>query len=164
MEQAEQINTQETVVDEKKIIDQVFKEKETYQQANKNQRAEINEIYEAYSGRIDDNKDTSKSQEVIAKLRTETAYIVPSIFSGNPEIEVEGIGEEDKTIAQVFEKIINFRLQTIQQSYERIEAWVKQSAVFGTSIMKVCWKFETKQNEDGTETPTKDEPYLRLFL
>jgi len=158
----EETQVETTQTSEAQIIKTLFKEKETYQQASKNHRAEINDIYESYSGRLTDNKDTSKSQESICKLRTETAYIVPSIFSGQPEIEVEGVGEEDKTIAQVFEKIINFRMETIPQAYEKIEAWVKQSCVFGTSLLKVCWKFETKQNKDGTETPVKDEPDLEV--
>lgn len=163
MEQTQVEQTQETPqVDEQKIIDTLFKERDTYKQANKQQRSDVNEIYEAYCGRMTDAKDTSKSQESTQKLRTEVAYIVPSIFSGQPEIEVEGIGEEDKTIAQVFEKIINFRMETIPQAYEKIEAWVKQSAVFGTSVLKVCWKFEEKDNGDGTTTPSKDEPDLEI--
>ena len=78
---------------DKAIIDVLFKEKDSYQQSSREQRAEINEIYQAYAGEITDPKDKSKSQEKIMKLRTETSYIVPSIFSGSPEIEVEAIGE-----------------------------------------------------------------------
>lgn len=156
----------EPVVDADQIIKTLFKEKETYQSANKQQRSDINEIYEAYCGRMEDGKDQSKSKESTQKLRTETAYVVPSIFSGQPEIEVEGVGEEDQTIAGILEKIINFRLETIPQCYEKIESWVKQSAVFGTSLMKVCWKFETKEQTDETgqtfQTPVKDEPDLEV--
>lgn len=145
-------------VDEKVIVDALFKERDTYQQASTQQRADINDIYKAYVGEIDDVKDRSKSQEKITKLRTETNYIVPSIFSGSPEIEVEAVGEEDKDLAYVGEKIINYRFQTIPQAYEKIEAWVKQSVVFGTSLLRVIWVFETKDNGDGTKTPIKDEP------
>lgn len=150
------------VVDAKNIIDTLFKERDNYQQSNQNQRATINEIYQAYVGEMNDPKDRSKSQEKITKLRTETSYIVPSIFSGQPELEVEMIGEEDKDFADVAEQIVNFRLTNIPQAYEKIEAWVKQSVVFGTSLMNVFWRFVMKDNGDGTQTPTKDEPDLAV--
>lgn len=145
---------------EKDIIDTFFSERDNYQQANRSQRDEFNEIYQAYIGEMRDVKDTSKSQEKIMKLRTEVNYIVPSIFSGQPEIEVEEVGEEDKDLAFIGEQIINYRLNTIPQAYEKIESWVKQSVVFGTSIIKVLWNFKTKDNGDGTMTPVKDEPAL----
>lgn len=156
---------------DKAIIDVLFKEKDSYQQSSREQRAEINEIYQAYAGEITDPKDRSKSQEKIMKLRTETSYIVPSIFSGSPEIEVEAIGEEDKDLAQVGEEIINYRLNTIPQAYEKIEAWVKQAVVFGTSLLNVVWKFETEEKEeigkDGKvskyKTPISDEPDLMVY-
>lgn len=150
----------------KSIIDQLFREKDNYQQSSREQRSEINEIYRAYSGEITDPKDRSKSQEKIMKLRTETSYIVPSIFSGSPELEVEAIGEEDKDLAQVGEEIINHDLSTIPQAYEKIEAWVKQSVVFGTSLLNVVWRFETElKEEDGKKykIPVKDEPDFEVL-
>ena len=152
----------EAVADEKSIIDTLFKERDNYQQSNQNQRATINEIYQAYVGEMNDPKDRSKSQEKITKLRTETNYIVPSIFSGTPYLEVEMVGEEDKDLAYVSEDILNYRLDTIPQAYETIEAWVKQSVVFGTSIMNVFWRFVMKDNGDGTQSPQKDEPALSV--
>jgi hypothetical protein len=144
----------------KSIVDQLFKERDGYQQANLTQRSTFDEIYSAYVGEIEDNTDKSKSQEKIMKLRTEVNYIVPSIFSGQPEIEVEPIGEEDKDLAYVGEKIINYRLNSIPQAYEKIEAWVKQAVVFGTSVMRVCWTTELTENEDGTQGVATDEPSL----
>lgn len=142
------------------IVENLFKERDTYQQATSDHRDEINNIYLSYIGNISDTTldDKSKSKENTNKLRTETSYIVPSIFSGQPNFEVEGVGEEDKTMAEILEKIVNFRLSTIPQAYEKIEQWVKQSCVFGTSVIKVIWKFETQDNGDGTQTPTADEP------
>jgi hypothetical protein len=159
--------TEETpVADEQKIIETLFKERDQYRQASSSQRSDINDIYDSYCGRMKDIKDQSKSQESTNKLRTETAYIVPSIFSGQPEITCDPIGDEDVVIAQLIEKIINFRLETIPQCYEKIEAWVKQSAVFGTSLIKICWKFETEEQTDELgqtfKTPIKDEPDLEV--
>jgi hypothetical protein len=153
----------ETTSSEDKIIKDLFTEKDSYQQATNEQRSIVNDIYSAYMGKMENVKKLPyKSQESIPKLRTEIAYIVPFIFSGNPEIEIEGEGEEDKPIAGVLEKIANYRLQTIPQAYEKIESWVKQSVTFGTSLMKVNWKFETQDNGDGTATPIKDEPDLEV--
>ncbi len=158
----EKNKTLQAVADEKSIIDTLFKERDNYQQSNQNQRATINEIYQAYVGEMNDPKDRSKSQEKITKLRTETNYIVPSIFSGTPYLEVDMVGEEDKDLAFVSEEILNYRLDTIPQAYETIEAWVKQSVVFGTSIMNVFWRFVMKDNGDGTKSPQKDEPALSV--
>lgn len=155
-------STLATESEEKKIVTALFEEVDNYQQASQSQRADINDIYRSYVGEITDPKDQSKSQEKITKLRTEVNYIVPSIFSGSPEIEVEPISEEDKDLAQVSEEIVNYRIQTIPQAYEKIEAWVKQSVVFGTSLMNVIWKFETEENEDGTKSPIKDEPDFQV--
>lgn len=148
----------QSVADAKNIVDTLFRERDNYQQSNQNQRATINEIYQAYVGEMNDPKDRSKSQEKITKLRTETSYIVPSIFSGTPYLEVDMVGEEDKDLAFVSEEIVNYRLETIPQAYEKIEAWVKQSVVFGTSLLNVFWRIVLKDNEDGTQTPDKDEP------
>jgi len=155
------------VISEDKISKDLFKEKDSYQQATNEQRSIVNDIYSAYMGKMENVKKLPyKSQESIPKLRTEIAYIVPFIFSGNPEIEIEGEGEEDKPIAGVLEKIANYRLQTIPQAYEKIEAWVKQSVTFGTSLLKVNWKFETETQDDGQgntyQTPVKDEPDLEV--
>ena len=106
--------------------------------------------------------DKSKSKENTNKLRTEISYIVPSIFSGTPEIEVTPIGEEDKDFAKIAEKIINYRFETICQFYEKIEAWVKQACGFGTSLLRVIWRFQTKDNGDGTMTPVVDEPDIEI--
>ena len=130
---------------DKAIIDVLFKEKDSYQQSSREQRAEINEIYQAYAGEITDPKDKSKSQEKIMKLRTETSYIVPSIFSGSPEIEVEAIGEEDKDLAQVGEEIINYQLITMPQAYEKIQTSVKEAGLFGIWLLNVVWRFETME-------------------
>lgn len=148
--------------DEQLIIKDFFKDLDNFQQVNLDDRNTINDIYSNYVGRIKETtpEDRSKSKENTNKLRTEVAYIVPSIFSGQPELEVEGIGEEDADLAKIVEKILNHRLENIPQVYEKIEAWVKQAVVFGTSLIRVCWKFETKNNDDGTETPIKDEPDL----
>lgn len=156
-------STKEEVA-EKGIIETLFNERDNYQQSSQSQRADIQEIYQAYVGDITDPKDRSKSQEKITKLRTEVNYIVPSIFSGQPELEVESIGEEDKDkdLAQVSEEIVNYRLNTIPQAYEKIESWVKQSVVFGTSLLNVIWSFETEDNGDGSVSPVKDEPDFQV--
>lgn len=149
-------------VDEKKIIETLFNERDVYQKATEQQRSDINDIYQAYVGEISDAKDKSKSQEKITKLRTETNYIVPSVFSGNPELEVEGVGEEDADLARVAQDIVNHRINTIPQAYEKIESWVKQSVVFGTSLLNVVWRFGKKETEPGQFTISQDEPDFQV--
>lgn len=149
-------------VDEKKIIETLFNERDVYQKATEQQRSDINDIYQAYVGEIEDAKDRSKSQEKITKLRTETNYIVPSIFSGNPELEVESVGEEDKDLSYVSQEIVNHRMNTIPQAYEKLESWVKQSVVFGTSLLNVVWRFQKDEVAPGQATVSKDEPDFQV--
>lgn len=157
----EETKPESTVVEEITIITDLFKERDTYQSANSQSRELFNEIHDAFDDKMTDARDKSKSQEKTNALSTEVAYIVPSIFSGQPEIEVDMVGEDDEDLAYVGEKIINHDLENIPQAYETIEAWVKQSAVYGTSLIWVVWKFLTKDNGDGTETPIADEPDLQ---
>lgn len=166
---------------QKQIADRILKLRKDYETASQEQRAEKLEIYSAYMGKMDEVQATPyETKESIPKLRTEVAYIKPFIFSGEPKVEFEGVGDEDKAISKIYEKIVNYRLETIPYSYEKIEAWVHQSVVFGTSFLKVIWRFATRKeigtrdveseemDEDGNpimseeeyeyETPTVDEP------
>lgn len=153
---------------EKEIIDRVMKLKKSYEEATKEQRAEITDIYNAYMGKMENVKNLPyKSKETIPKLRTEISYVKPAIFSGEPEIQVEGVGDEDKAIAQILEKIVNYRIQqSIPDAYGKIEDWVHQAVTFGTSLLKVVWRFETEDvnepQEDGTQSTyqkvVRDEP------
>jgi hypothetical protein len=152
--------TKQEAVNEKSIVDKIFAEIKTYTSANKLSREEFESIHKAYKGVKDDPKDVSKSQESTNSMSTEVSYIVPAIFSGNPELEVSIEGDEDKDLAYACQKIVNHDIENIPQAYEIIEAWVKQAVVYGTSILWVVWKFLTKKNEDNTETPVADEPSL----
>ena len=143
------------------IVEGLFKELKSYQQTNQTQRDDILDIYNAYIGNMDIVKKVPYFEPItIPKLRTEVSYIVPYIFSGQPEIEVEGIGMEDEQISSLLQRIVNFRLETIPQAYEKIEAWAKQSVAFGTSLIKINWSFKTEETEEGVETPTYDGPEL----
>jgi len=169
MEEIEKEEEKEVKKTEQQIIDNLFTELENYRQTNATWRSDLNDIYNSYIGNMDAVKKVPYLDPItIPKLRTEISYIVPYIFSGNPEIEIEGVGDEDKDIAKIYEKIVNYRLQTMKQAYEKIESWVKQATTFGTSIMRINWKFETEEKEekgqDGEmqtyQTPILDEPEL----
>lgn len=148
---------------EDQIVKRIQKLKDTYEQASKESRTEIGELYSSYMGKMDEVQATPyDTKDSIPKLRTEISYIKPFIFSGEPVVEVEGIGDEDKAISKIYEKIINHRFKTIPNFNEKIEAWVGQGVGFGTSIIKVVWRFVTKKNEDGSETPVKDEPDIEI--
>jgi hypothetical protein len=153
---------------EEQIVSSIIKLKDTYEQASKDTRTEIGEIFSAYMGKIDEIQNTPYStKDTIPKLRTEIAYIKPFIFSGEPEVEFEGVGDEDKSIAKLYEKIVNHRFRTIPNFNEKIESWVGQGVGFGTSVLKVIWKFATKkeidpQTQQEFETVTQDEPDIEV--
>lgn len=167
-EEEAQEETQEEVQTEKQIIDVFQKEKKRYEQSSQTERSVIKEIYKVYEGKMDENTSTPyDTKETVPKLRTEISYIKPFIFSGEPEIEIEPVGEEDKEMSMVYEKMVNYRIQqSIPNAYEKIEAWVHQAVTFGTSLIKVVWNFETKkevgENGEEFETPVTDEPDLEV--
>jgi hypothetical protein len=169
MENTEQKpETKQETKTEESIVKDIMADKKRYEQASQDDRTEIGEIYKVYQGKIDEVQSTPYDiKESIPKLRTEIAYVKPFIYSGQPEIEVEGVGEEDKVISQIMEKIVNYRIaQSIPYAFEKIEDWVHQATTFGTSLIKVCWKFETKKETDEQgnefETVIKDEPDIEV--
>lgn len=144
---------------EQKIVERVLKLKKQYENATQDSRTEFSEIYSTYTGKTDEILQTPyNTRDDVPKLRTEVSYIVPAIFSGEPEVEFEGIGDEDKAMSKVYEKIVNHRFQTIPQFYEKIESWVKQSTGFGTSEIKVLWRFETKKQKGVRQVPGEVDP------
>lgn len=151
---------------EDQIVKKIEKLKSTYEQASKESRTEIGELYASYMGKIDNTQSVPYDvKDSIPKLRTEISYIKPFIFSGEPVVEVEGIGDEDKVISKIYEKIINHRFQTIPNFNEKIEAWVSQGVGFGTSIIKVVWRFTTRkvtEGEEEYEVPVLDEPDIEV--
>lgn len=164
--------TEETT--EESVVRSVLALKETYEQASQSTRTEIGEIFSSYMGKMDEVQSTPyDTKDSVPKLRTEIAYIKPFIFSGEPVVEFEGVGDEDKAISKIYERIVNHRFQTIPQFYEKIEAWVSQGVGFGTSVIKVIWRFQTRKETDPDkrgldgqpleyEVPVMDEPDVEV--
>lgn len=161
------------VMSEEQIVKRVMGLKDSYEQATVDSRSQFSEIFNIYMGKTDYVQSTPYStKDDIPKLRTEVSYVKPFIFSGDPEVEFEGIGDEDKAIAKLYEKIINHRWATIPQFKEKIEALVGQFVTFGTSEAKVIWRFATKKEQgegvgpDGQpieyEVPVVDEPDIEV--
>lgn len=161
------------VMSEEQIVKRVMGLKDSYEQSTIDSRSQFSEIFDVYMGKTDYVQSTPYStKDDIPKLRTEVSYVKPFIFSGDPEVEFEGIGDEDKAIAKLYEKIVNHRWATIPQFKEKIEALVGQFVTFGTSEAKVIWRFATKKEQgegvgpDGQpieyEVPVVDEPDIEV--
>lgn len=160
VEAAEEPKEQKT---EQEIVDRILKLKKSYEESTVDSRKEFQEIFSVYSGKTDEIQSTPYSTtDDIPKLRTEVAYVKPFIFSGDPVVEFEGIGDEDQAVSKIYEKIVNHRFATIKGFKEKIESWVHQAVTFGTSEVKVVWRFRTEDNEDGTQTPVQDEPDIEV--
>jgi hypothetical protein len=115
----------ETKKPEKDIVDRVLKLKKQYEESTQDSRKEYSEIYSVYMGKTDEVQKTPYlTTDDIPKLRTEVAYIVPFIYSGEPEVEIVPIGDEDSAISKIYEKIVNHRFRTIKDFNSKIEAWV----------------------------------------
>jgi len=142
----------------KEAVALVMKEKGLYESATQTWRTEVGVIWDAYNGKMTDRAYPWKSKKFIPKMRTELSYIIPFIFSGNPELEIGGVGDEDKFISEQLEKIANYRMDNDLQAFDQVSKWVGQGTLLGTSLIKACWKFDTKPNPDGTRTPVADMP------
>lgn len=148
-EQPGQSEPIETKKSEKEIVDRVLKLKKQYEQATQDTRKDFSEIFSVYMGKTDEVQSTPyDTKDDIPKLRTEVAYVVPAIFSGEPEVELLPVGDEDVALTKIYEKIINHRFRTIKNFNAKIEAWVKQSVVFPASEIRVLWKFLTEKKKE----------------
>lgn len=148
---------------EQEIVDRILSLKKNYEQATQDSREQFQEIFAVYTGKTDEIQSTPyATADDIPKLRTEVAYVKPMIFSGDPVVEFDGIGDEDKAVSKIYEKIVNHRFETIPGFKEKIEAWVGQCVTFGTSEIKVIWRFATQKSEDGLEVPIQDEPDVEV--
>jgi hypothetical protein len=117
----------------------------------------LTDIFNAFQGDMKKVKKLPwKSNETVPKLRTESAYVKANIFSGEPEVEVEGIGTEDKAIAKIYEQIINHRFKTIPNFFQKIESWVSQGTDFGTSVIFPVWRFQTVKKQGVRKVPSQD--------
>lgn len=148
---------------EQQIVARILKLKNSYEQATVDSRNEYSEVFNVYMGKTENVQSTPyDTKDDIPKLRTEISYIKPFIYSGDPVVEIEGIGDEDKAISKIYEKIINHRFNTIPKFKDKIESWVGQGVAFNASEIKVLWRFQTIKNEDGSETPVVDEPDVEV--
>jgi len=136
---------------DEEIIKTLFAEKGSYEESTRSKRTEIQTIFDAYQGKMTDKVYPWKSSFFIPKIRTEANYILPFIYSGEPEFELIGIGTEDRFFAKdILEKMLNYRIGEIG-GFEKIHSFVFQGIVFGTSIAEVCWKFDTQNGIDRPE-------------
>lgn len=148
---------------EQEIVDRILSLKKNYEQSTLDSREQFQEIFAVYTGKTDEIQSTPyATADDIPKLRTEVAYVKPMIFSGDPVVEFDGIGDEDKAVSKIYEKIVNHRFETIPGFKEKIEAWVGQCVTFGTSELKVIWRFATQKDEMGNEIPIQDEPDVEV--
>lgn len=144
-------------MNQKKIVDQLLKEKDLYEKSTKEKRTEIQIIWDAYNGDMTDKRYPWQSNKFIPKMRTEISYIMPFIFSGDPEIEVEGVGEEDTFLAENLEKMVNHRLNNDLKAFEPISSWVLQGITFGTSLLRISWEFQTTKEEEELDNGETQE-------
>jgi len=131
-----------------KLAAALHAEKKAYEGATEQWRKDILEIWKAINGELSENVYPWESPEFIPKMRTEISFVVPFIFNGQPEMEVILIGDEDKDLSFLLDKMLSYRIESNPKFYDAALAWVTQGTGLGTSMMKACWKFE--QTKRGT--------------
>lgn len=151
------------IENEKQIVLDIEAKKKKYEQSTLDMRTAFSDIFSIFSGKTKLIQDTPyKKNDDIPKLRTEISYIKPFIFSGEPLVEVEPVGEEDELGAIIYEKILEYRFRTIKNFDDAIDSWVMQAVTFSASEIRVDWDFKTKKTGDY-ETPVADEPRVYVY-
>lgn len=159
MEQTLQEQTQIEMTD-KQLAELVMNEQKTYEQSTQAIRTQFDTIFDAYNGKMTDKAYPWKSNKFIPKMRTAISYIMPFLFSGDPEVEVVGVGEEDKFLSSILEKTTNYRInECVEDSFEKLYDWALQAVTYGTSVIQLDWRFERKKMTKQTAKPW----YRRLF-
>lgn len=128
--------------EDKKIAEKVMREKKVYEGATEQWRKEIIEIWKAMNGELSENVYPWEAPEFIPKMRTEISFVIPFIFSGDPDMEVMLIGDEDKDVSFLLDKMVSYRIERNPKFYDTVLAWVTQGVGLGTSMIKVGWKFD----------------------
>lgn len=126
---------------EKKEAATVLREKKIYEGATEQWRKDILEIWKAMNGELSENVYPWESPQFIPKMRTEISFVVPFIFAGDPDMEVFLIGDEDKDLSFILDKMLSYRIERNPKFYEIALAWVTQGVGLGTSMMKTTWEF-----------------------
>lgn len=133
----------------------VMKEFKVYEKSTISWRKEIQEIWKAMNGELSANVYPWENPQFIPKMRTEISFVTPFVFSGDPEMEVSMIGDEDKEAAFLLDKIISYRIEKNVRTYASFLAWVSQGVGLGTSYLKTTWEFKPSAREGGRP---KDRP------
>jgi hypothetical protein len=134
--------------EDKKLAAKVTSEKKVYEESTTQWRKDILEIWKAMNGELSASVYPWENPQFIPKMRTEVAFVVPFIFSGDPQMEIDIVGDEDKEVAFILDKMLSYRVEKNPRFYNTALAWVTQGCGLGTSMMKICWKFE--QTAKGT--------------
>lgn len=135
---------EELKAEEAKAARQVLREKKIYEDATVKWRTEIQEIWKAMNGELSANVYPWENPQFVPKIRTEVSFVVPFIFSGDPQMEVTLIGDEDRDIAYILDKMLSYRIEKNPRFFDQAVIWVTQGVGLGTSLMKVYWDFKKK--------------------
>lgn len=133
---------------EQQVAKMVMDEKNVYEKATQDLRVEMQEIWKAMNGVLSTNVYPWEKPQFIPKMRTEVSFVLPFIFSGEPELVVDLVGDEDKATALVMDKILSYRTNNSSEVYDAMLAWVTQGVALGTSLLKVTWKFDPEKKID----------------
>lgn len=145
--QAVEKSPEDIKAEETKLTGQVLREKKIYEDATAKWRKEIQEIWKAMNGELSANVYPWENPQFVPKVRTEVSFVVPFIFSGDPQMEVLLIGDEDKDVSYILDKMLSYRIEKNPKFFDTAVAWVTQGTGLGTSLMKVYWDFR----KEGTK-------------
>lgn len=131
---------------ENHVAQKVLAEKKSYEGATQKWRLDIQEIWKAMNGELSQNVYPWENPQFIPKMRTEISFVIPFIFSGDPNLEVTMIGDEDKDLSFILDKMLSYRIENNPRFYNTAKAWVTQGVGLGTSMIKISWLFRREGN------------------
>jgi len=112
-----------------------------------------NRYYKLYRSKLEDTDDPWRSNLFIPYAFSTIETILPRLVTNRPRFEFVARGPEDKDRAEVVNEFLHYQWDIMNMDLEMIK-WVKESLLYGTSILKVPWVIE--KNYEGPKPQVTD--------
>lgn len=85
-------------------------------------------------------------------IESEVPKITSSVFAQSPYIAVLPRTQEDLEASETAEALLNYQLDQLDIQ-DIVESWVKECFLYGTAVLKVTWKQETRLVKSVQQVP-----------
>jgi len=124
---------------DKDTVEQTLDEFSLYGDQSQDLRRIWGKCYEAYKSSLETSKNPYLSNIYLPKTH-EAVELLNAFLIGNKHlVRAKGADKGDAKKALPVQKLLQYQWQKELRAYDKIETWVKQGILFGTSVMKCGW-------------------------